>query len=88
MTAYGTQKLGHNGAKADYYIESTPLPTCTVECDLGVHIQDSLKVSQQCTKAANTANRILGMVYKTFSNKSSELVETLNKSLPVRSHLD
>jgi len=53
------------------------LPTCTVERDLGVLIQDNLKVSEQCNKAANTANRILGMINRTFSYKPRVLVNTL-----------
>jgi hypothetical protein len=35
-----------------------------VERDLDVLIQGKLKVSDQCTKAANTANRNLGMIKK------------------------
>ena len=58
-----------------------------MERDLGVLIQDNLKVSEQCNKAANTANRILGMINRTFSYKPRVLVNTLYKSL-VRPHLD
>jgi len=58
-----------------------------VERDLGILIKDNLKVSQQCNKAANTANRILGMISRTFSYKPCVLVNTLYKSL-VRPHLD
>ena len=55
--------------------------------DLGVLIQDNLQVSDQCQKAANAANRILGMINRTFSHKSKHLVDTLYISL-VRPHLD
>jgi hypothetical protein len=79
--------FGYNNPRASYYIDNTLLPTCTVERDLGVLIQDNLKVYEQCNKAANTANRILGMINRTFSYKPRILVNTLYKSL-VRPHLD
>jgi len=59
--------FGYNNPRASYYIDNTLLPTSTVERDLGVLIQDNLKVSEQCNKAANTANGILGMINRTFS---------------------
>jgi len=58
-----------------------------VERDIGVLIQDNLKVSEQCNKAANTADRSLGMINRTFSYKPRVLVNTLYKSL-VRPHLE
>ena len=79
--------FGYNNTLSSYYIGNTLLPTCTVERDLGVLIQDNLKVSDQCQKAANNANRILGMINRTFNHKSKHLVGTLYISL-VRPHLD
>jgi len=79
--------FGFNNTLASYHIDNIMLPSCTVERDLGIIIQDNLKVSEQCLKATNTANRILGMINRTFSHKSRLLVDTLYKSL-VRPHLD
>jgi len=79
--------FGYNNPHASYYIDNTLLPTCTVERDLGVLIQDNFKLAEQCNKAANTANRILGRINRTFSSKPRVLVNTLYKSL-VRPHLD
>ena len=59
----------------------------TEECDLGVIVQDDLKVSKQCTKAVNTANRILGLINRTLEFKSKDTVLQLYKSL-VRPHLE
>jgi hypothetical protein len=76
----GTCKVmhfGYNNPCASYYIDNTMLPSCTVEKDLGVLIQDNLKVSEQCNKASNTANRILGMINRTFNYKPPILVNTL-----------
>jgi len=69
--------LWYNNPRASYYIDNTLLPTGTAERDLGVLIQDNLKVSEQCNKAANTANRILCMINRTFSYKPRVLVNTL-----------
>jgi len=59
--------FGPNNTRALYHKNDTVLPTCTVECDLRVLIQDNLKVSDQCMKAGN---RILDMINRTFSYKS------------------
>jgi len=79
--------FGNNNPRTSYYIDNTILPTCTVERDLWVLIQDKLKVAEQYNYAANTANRILDMINITFSYKPRVLVNTLYKSL-FRPHLD
>jgi len=61
-----------------FYINDSVLPTCTVERDLRVLIQDNLMVFDQCLKAANTDNRILGMTDGSFSyNSSKPLINSL-----------
>jgi len=42
--------FGYNHTQASYDIDNTELPTCTVERDLDILIQDNLKVSEQCSK--------------------------------------
>jgi len=46
--------FGYNNPRVSYYIDNTLLPTCTVERDSGVLIQENLKVAEQCNKAANS----------------------------------
>ena len=58
--------FGYNNTLASYHTDNTVLPSCSVEHDLGILIHDNLKVSEQSLKAANTANRILGMMNRTF----------------------
>ena len=53
---------------------------------MGVIVQDDLKVSKQCTKAVNTANRILGLISRTLF-KFKDTVLQLYESL-VRPHLE
>ena len=65
------------------------LKRCGRENDLGVIVQNNLKVSEQCSKVIKTANRVglLGMISRTFQNKSKETIIPLYKSL-VRPHLE
>ena len=58
-----------------------------VEKDLGVLIQNNLKVDKQCNKAANEANKILGMIRRSFVYRDANIILPLYKSL-VRPHLD
>src|SRR6267154_4576373 len=55
--------------------------------DLGVNVQNNLKVSEQCSKVVKTANRALGLISRTFQNKSKEIIIPLYKSL-VQPHLE
>ena len=55
--------------------------------DLGRMISSDLKVSKQCAKAVATANRVLGMISRTISDKSRDTILQLYKSL-VRPHLE
>ena len=57
------------------------------EKDLGVMVQCNLEVDKQCCKAANDANRKLGMIECGFINKTKEKMLPLYKSM-VRPHLD
>ena len=50
-------------------------------------MQNDLKVDRQCRKAANEANRMLGMIRRNFVYRSKEILLPLFKSL-VRPHLD
>ena len=43
-------------------------------------MQNNLKVSKQCAKVVNTANRVSGMIYKTFTYKSRDRILPLYKS--------
>jgi hypothetical protein len=79
--------FGVNNAKEKYSINNIVLNVVKEEKDLGVIVQDDLKVSQQCSKVVKTANRILGMIGRTFQNRSKEIIIPLYKSL-VRPHLE
>ena len=57
------------------------LESVTMERDLGVLVQDSLKVSEQCSKAVKTCNRIPGIIKRSFTHRSPSMVVTLGLSL-------
>ena len=61
-------------------------PTC-IERDLGVMISANLKLHDHTIYAANKANRMLGMLRKTFSHFNTELLKILYTTF-VRPHLE
>ena len=65
--------FGANNEKENYSINNTVLNVVEEEKDLGVIVQNNLKVSEQYSKV-KTANRVLGMISRTFQNKSKEII--------------
>src|SRR5438552_17430271 len=83
-------KVGHYGrdnSKFNYELGGGCLTVSEAERDLGVIIDSDLKVSKQCAKAAATANCVLGMISRTISSSSRDIIVNLYKSL-VRPHLE
>lgn len=79
--------FGTKNAKEQYSINNDSLSEVIEERDLGIIIQSDLKVSKQCAKVVKTANCILGMIKRSFHNKSKDIILPLYKSL-VRPHLE
>jgi ribonuclease P/MRP protein subunit RPP40 len=79
--------VGYNNMRISYEMEGRKLDEMTEERDLGVIMQSDLKWDKQCSKAVNTANRILGMIKRSFCNLNKEVVLKLCKSL-VQPHLE
>jgi hypothetical protein len=83
-------KVMHFGASnlgCTYSMNSQNLCVVTEEKDLGVIVQNNLKVTSQCAKVVKTANRILGMIKRTFTCRKADIVLNLYKTL-VRPHLE
>ena len=68
-------------------MEGRPLEAVHEERDLAIMITKYLKCSKQCLNAAKAANKILGMIKRTFTCKSAEIILQLYKSL-VRPRLE
>ncbi len=66
---------------------SVPLEYTDTEKDLGVIIDNSLSFEQHCETAINKANRILGVIRRSFKYIDKEVLLSLYKSL-VRPHLE
>lgn len=79
--------IGHRNTNQDYTLGSCVLESVSSERDLGVIIQNDLKVSEQCSKVVKTANKILGMINRTFTFKTKDNMLQLYKSL-VRPHVE
>ena len=55
-------------------MEGRPLQAVHEKRDLGIMITKDLKCSKQCLNAAKAANKILGMIKRTFIYKSEEII--------------
>lgn len=79
--------MGYGNPKYDYFIDTDPIESVSEEKDLGIIMHDSLDPSQQVAKVVKTANQVLGMIRRTYEDKSKENIVGLYKSL-VRPHLE
>jgi ribonuclease P/MRP protein subunit RPP40 len=79
--------FGYNNSKSTYGMNGKDLEEISEERDLGVIVQQDLKWSKQCSKSVSTANRILGMIKRSFCYLSKDVLLKLYKSL-VRPHLE
>jgi ribonuclease P/MRP protein subunit RPP40 len=73
--------VGYNNPKAEYKMEEGVLQRICEEMDLGIIVQDNLKCAGQCAKVVKTANRVMGMIKRTFGNFSRSIIVKLYKSL-------
>jgi hypothetical protein len=73
--------FGYNNSKRTYEMNGKDLEEISEERDLGVIVQQDLKWNKQCLKSVSTANRILGMIKRSFCYLSKDVVLKLYKSL-------
>ena len=76
-----------NHQKADNFMEGKKLEECHEEKDLGILISSDLKVESQCSQAFLKANRMLGLIKRTITNKTPDVMLSLYKSL-VQPHVE
>lgn len=79
--------FGRNNQRFQYYMSGQLLTATEEERDLGVRLTANLKPSRQCQQAYSTASKVLSMIGRTVSLKSSDVLCRLYKSL-VRPHLE
>ena len=73
--------LGNRNNNFNYSLNGKQLESIKVERDLGILVDDKLKFSEQCNKAANNANAVLGMIKRTITNKRKDIIVKLYKGL-------
>ena len=79
--------IGKHNLDNGYEINGTELRRLNSERDLGVLISQDLRPREQCISARNKANRILGFIARTVTNRTAEVILKLYLAL-VRPHLD
>ena len=79
--------IGYNNVRHQYTLGNGNVENSTEERDLGVRIQENLDVGAQVAESVKKANRMLGMISRTYDDKSISTMLQLYKSL-VRPHLE
>ena len=79
--------IGSRNHQHRYTMNGKILDEVEKEKDLGVVISRDLKASNQCTQAYLKASKMLGMLNRTISYKSQDIMVKLYKSI-VRPHLE
>ena len=87
-----TLHLGRNNPHHSYTMESTSgehitLEETVLEKDLGVHVDPELKFSKHVETQANKANRILGLIRRSYEHLDGDSVKKLFTAL-VRPHIE
>ena len=83
---YNTEKckvlhLGYRNTKANYTLNGTQLKKVDSEVDLGVTTSSDLKPSLQCSEVVKKANKVIGLIGRSFEYKSKDTILTLYNSL-------
>jgi hypothetical protein len=78
---------GFNNPHYDYFIGDERIETTTLEKDLGVQMHPSLSVSEHVAYIVKKANRTLGSIRRTYTDKSKINILKLYQSM-VRPHLE
>ena len=79
--------LGNTNLCHTYYMDEQSLLVVSEHKDLGIIVDSSLKFHSQATSAINKANRILGLIKKSFNTLNRKTLPILYKAL-VRPHLE
>ena len=79
--------LGNQNPRYEYRVCDICLEAVREEKDMGVIVDDKLKFDTHTVKQANKANKVLGLIRRTFDNLDEEMLVLLYKSL-VRPHLE
>jgi hypothetical protein len=87
VTKCKVMHIGRGNVKADYFLTGLLIPKTSEEKDLGVYFSENFKPSLNSNKVCKSANKIVGMIRRNISSRSSEGMLILYKTL-VRPVLD
>ena len=79
--------IGLHNHRNVYTMNGVRLETTETERDIGVLVANSLKPAQQCRKAAQTANMVLGQITRSFHYRDRHVFLSLYRQY-VRPHLE
>ena len=71
--------IGLKNQKHNYIMSESPLAAVAQEKDIGVIVHESLKPASQCVEAVKKANKTLGLIKRSFSFKSKDIIVSLYK---------
>jgi len=66
--------FGRKNTSYDYFMQTQKLESTTMEKDLGIIITSDLKSSEQCNHACSKLNRMLGMINRSITYKSTTVL--------------
>ena len=73
--------LGRNNPRHKYLMNGVELSVTEEERDLGIWTESSLKPGLQCSKAASSANKVMGLILKSFHYRTKQTLVPLYKTL-------
>ncbi|KAK4818025.1 hypothetical protein QYF61_004149 [Mycteria americana] len=79
--------LGRNNSMHQYTLGTNQVESSFAEKDLGILVNTTLNMGQQCALAAKVAKGILGCIRRSVASRSREVILPLYSAL-VRPHLE
>ena len=73
--------IGSNQHYREYRLGSDCITSSSVEKDLGILVDNKLKIHEQCSAVVAKANRLLGVIRRSFDCTNAEMILRLYKSL-------
>ena len=73
--------VGKKNSKVEYSLMGQKIPVSNEEKDLGVYFDESFKSNCNCNRVSKAVSKVVWMIERNISNKSSEGMLILYKSL-------
>ena len=80
-------RLGNKKDVSEYILDDSKLAHTSEEKDLGLIVDNNLKFEKHVTSKVNTANKVMGLIRRSFDFLDSEMFAKLFKAM-VRPHIE